>query len=103
MFEVRFPPLLNMVAVMFQPLSCHVAMIIVAFLNIVAVLLQASCPTRMGISPAAAYLGTRRLETMFLYMFRRSGAILHILEYHTKFLVVNRRCKGKWKLLQKPY
>jgi hypothetical protein len=33
-----------MVAVMFQPPSCHVAIIIVAFLNMVAVVFWASCP-----------------------------------------------------------
>jgi hypothetical protein len=66
-----------MVAVMFRPL----------FLNMVAVLFQASSPTRMGTSPAAAYLGTRRLETMFLHMFRRFGATFLIFEFHARFLV----------------
>jgi hypothetical protein len=74
-----------MVAVLFQPPSCHVANIIVAFLNMVAVLFQPPFPTRMGISPAIAYLATSRLETMFLYMFQRSGSILHNFEFHTRF------------------
>jgi hypothetical protein len=44
MVAALFQPLfLNMVAVMFQPPSCHVAITIVAFLNMVAVLLRASC------------------------------------------------------------
>jgi hypothetical protein len=108
MVAVMFRPLfLNMVAVMFRPL----------FLKVVAVMFRPSplprvlssdlllaifalyfltwpqccdrplVPTMMEISPATAYLVTRLLETMFLQVFRRSGANLPIFEFHTRFIV----------------